>query len=149
MKLSLKLGQGSNICSLWVFTVVKINYISIQQHPKTNMLPKWLSKTNMKNNVQTINFNHLNKRHMNCKIWNFNSRMFYIPNTCVSIQLLGPHLSYHSKLSRRQNFTKVEGTKTNTLPNTNIYKRLPIANILRPWTVLGGVGVSGHTEWWF
>jgi hypothetical protein len=43
---------------------------------------------------------------------------------------------------------KVEGAKTNILPKTNTYKRLPIANTLRPWTVPHGVGVSGPTEWW-
>ena len=32
--------------------------------------------------------------------------------------------------------TMVEGAKTNTLSKTNTYKRLPIAKVLRPWTIL-------------
>ena len=44
---------------------------------------------------------------------------------------------------------KVEGAKANTPSKTNTYKRLPITNTLLPWTVPGGVGVSGPTKWRF
>ena len=44
---------------------------------------------------------------------------------------------------------KVEGANTNTPPKTNTYKRLPIANTLRPWPVPLGVGVSMPMEWRF
>ena len=43
--------------------------------------------------------------------------------------------------------SKVECAKTNTPPTTNTYKRLPIANTLRPWTVPCSGRVSAPTEW--
>ena len=44
---------------------------------------------------------------------------------------------------------KGEGSKTNTPPKTNTYKRLPIANILLPWIVPHDVGVLHPTKWHF
>ena len=42
---------------------------------------------------------------------------------------------------------KGEGSKTNTPPKTNTYKRLPIANTLLPWIVPHDVGVLQPTKW--
>ena len=44
---------------------------------------------------------------------------------------------------------KVDGAKSNTPPKTNTYKRLQIANSLRPPTIPCFVRVYGPMEWRF